>query len=178
MTCGLQEGYDALRHSRGGSFWWEEREAPLTPGPPSLSGGKYSASFNTQHHCSEKTTEQTQVGIAWLPLSPQENAFESRGFITALAKHQLTPAVHGTAQPPAQQRGIDRVSLPLQIFINSLLIYSINSWTSGKTELFNPEILKANILLFKSTPGICELWKVTVTAELKYPLLVKAKLVV
>lgn len=93
-----------------------------------------------------------------------------QGFIRVLAKHQHAAAVQGTAQPPAQQREIEVVSLPLQVFINSLLIWSINSWTSGKTELFNPKILKANIFLFKSTSGICGLLKVTFTADLKYPL--------
>lgn len=70
-----------------------------------------------------------------------------------------TPAAWGTAQPPALWRGIEVVSLPLRAFINSLLIDSINSWTSGKTESSNPKILKANIFLFKSTSGIHGLWK-------------------
>jgi hypothetical protein len=92
-------------------FGEEQREIPLTSGSHSLFGSK----------C-EETTEQTQVGISWPPISFQENALECTGFITALAKHQHAPAACGTAQPPAQWRGIEVVSLPLQVFINSLLI--------------------------------------------------------
>lgn len=102
-------------------LWWEERETSLTSGPPSLFGGKHSASFNTTHHCSEKTTEGTQVGIAWPPMSPEGDAPKNSGFITVLAKHRLTPAVCGTACPLAQLRGIYVISLARQVFINSLL---------------------------------------------------------
>lgn len=92
-------------------------------GPTStFSLANVNASFHSPHHCSEKTTAWTQVGIAWPPLRLQENAPECTGFITALAKHQHMAAARGTAQPAAQWRGREVVNLPLQVFINFLLI--------------------------------------------------------
>lgn len=154
---GLQEGYDILKHSHWHSFWLEQIETSLTWCSHSLFGGKHESQLQ---HPMPLLWEDHRMdpSIAWPPLSLQENAPEGTGFIMALAMHQHIPAVHGTAQPPAQWRGME-VSLPLQVFINSLLIWSINSWTSGKTELFNPKILKANIFLSNLFLEFVNFWK-------------------
>ena len=79
-------------------FWWEEKETSLTSGPPSLFGGKHSASFNTTHHCSEKTTGGTQVGTAWplcLPRKMRPRTEDSLQSWQNTSSHQLCVGLLG-----------------------------------------------------------------------------------
>lgn len=112
MACGLLEGYDARRHSHGNSSLVGREKTSLTSGPPSLFGGKHSASFNMTHHCSGKTTEGIQ-GIAWPPMSPAGRCPQEQRIHYSLGKTPLTPAVCGTARPscPAKRHRCSPVLL-------------------------------------------------------------------